>query len=169
MLAGRDDSLVPLSHACSRKSLTQSDLIDMIIAGKLRRVARIDQSFEIGSLVVDLEELPHSALPDPEDGSDPTSYLNLREVERALSTTTVTVTALLKHGLLATEVRTNPRTRRKQTYVHRNARGWRRNVVVMKDELEQNELEPVFETSGKIARYYLKEDLAKAYLLPPNA
>jgi hypothetical protein len=140
MLAGRDDSLVPLSHACSRKSLTQSDLIDMIIAGKLRRVARIDQSFEIGSLVVDLEELPHSALPDPEDGSDPTSYLNLREVERALSTTTVTVTALLKHGLLATEVRTNPRTRRKQTYVHRKtitafleshrslhriARGWR--------------------------------------------
>lgn len=96
----------------------------------------------------------------------------------------VTVTALVKNGVLPVEVRTNPKTRRQQPYVHREsidtfldshrslhriARGWRRNIGVMKDELDRNGMRPIFETSGKIARYYRKEDLARAALLPPTS
>lgn len=180
---GDHHDLVPLNSACMRKSLTQVDVIDMIIKGEICRVARPDHSPQIGGILIDVRELDdvmatRSGLANGTEG-----YLNLGEVERALSTTTVTVTALVKHGVLATEVRTNPRTRRRQPYVqlktinafldshrslHRIASGWRRNIAWMKEELDQHGLEPIFKTSGKIARYYRIEDLAKAGLLPPN-
>ncbi|MCV0352386.1 MAG: TniQ family protein [Nitratireductor sp.] len=184
-LSSDDHDLVPLSSACKRKSLTQSDVIEMIVNGQLRRVARVDQSSKIESLLVDLAELPASvSIPDLDDGFNPEDYLNLREVCRALATTEVTVTALLKHGVLSTELRTNPRTRCEQPYVHRRtitafledhlslsriARGWRKYPGWMKKELDQNGLEPIFEASGKAARIYRKVDLEKACLLPPNA
>ena len=107
----------------------------------------------------------------------------MTEVRNALATTDVTVAALVKHRVLSVESRTNPRTRRPQSFIHRDtvdafldshrslhmiARGWRRNIAWMKDELDQNGMKPIFETTGKIARYYRKEDLARASLLPPN-
>lgn len=120
-----------------------------------------------------------------EDGS--TLYLDAPDRVVSVDATVIAAearrTALVKHGVLATEVRTNPRTRRRQAYVqlktinafldshrslHRIASGWRRNIAWMKDELDQHGLEPIFKTSGKIARYYRMEDLAKAGLLPPN-
>ncbi|URK88551.1 hypothetical protein LP421_15935 [Rhizobium sp. RCAM05350] len=140
----------------------------------------------LGSLLVDLGELPVST--DGNHGRDDHGnegvYFNMNEVKNALATTDATVSALVKNRVLPVEVRTNPRTRRSQPFVHRDsikaflnnhrslhkiASGWRRNIAYMRDELERNGMEPIFETSGKIARYYRKEDLAKARLLPPNA
>ncbi len=184
-LAGEGHGLVSLTTACQRKSLTQADLLEMILDGKLTRVARADDSMTVRSLLVDLQELPVSA--DGNHGEDDYGnggvYLNMTDVRNALATTDVTVAALVKHRVLSVEARTNPRTRRLQSFVHRDtvkafldshrslhmiARGWRRNIAWMKDELDQNGMKPIFETSGKIARYYRKEDLARASLLPPN-
>ncbi|TCU17906.1 TniQ family protein [Rhizobium sullae] len=185
-VAGRGHDLVPLSAACRRRSLTLTDIVEMLLDGKLTRVARADDKMMLGSLLIDLQEVPVSAAGNhgqDDEGRDGI-YLNLTEVKNALLTTDVTVAALVKHAVLPVEMRTNPRTRRKQPFVHRRsidafldghrslygiARGWRRNIAWMKDELDQNGMKPIFETSGKIARYYRKEDLAKASLLPPNA
>lgn len=184
--AGTDrNGLVSLDAACRRRSLTRHDIIEMIMAGKLTRIARADESMRLDRLLVDLRELPVST--DGNHGEDDYGnegiYLNMTEVRIALSTTDATVSALVKHSVLPVEVRTNPRTRRPQPFVHRDsvdaflenhrslhriASGWRRNIAWMKDELDQNDMKPIFETSGKIARYYRIEDLEKACLLPPN-
>lgn len=182
----RKEGLFPLTVACARKSLTQSDIVEMILGGKLRHISRSDDTLTLGSLLVDLDELPVST--DGNHGQDDNGneavYLNFDEVKTALATTDATVSALVKHRVLPVEVRTNPRTRRAQPFVHRDsigtflsnhkslhkiASGWRRNIAYMRDELERNGMEPIFETSGKIARYYRTEDLARAGLLPPNS
>ncbi|MGV2049324.1 TniQ family protein [Agrobacterium sp. 22-209-1] len=185
-LVGEGHGLVPLTTACQRKSLTQADLLEMIVEGKLTRVARADDSMTVRSLLVDLRELPVSAEGNhgEDDYGNGGVYLNMTEVKNALATTDATVAALVKHRVLPVEVRTNPRTRRPQSFIHRDtvdaflenhrslhrvASGWRRNIAWMKDELDQNGMKPIFETSGKIARYYRKEDLARVSLLPPNA
>jgi hypothetical protein len=185
-LAGEGHGLVSLTTACQRKSLTQADLLEMILDGKLTGVARADDSMTVRSLLVDLREIPVSAEGNhgEDDYGNGGVYLNMTDVRNALATTDVTVAALVKHRVLSVEARTNPRTRRPQSFVHRDtvkafldshrslhmiARGWRRNIAWMKDELDQNGMKPIFETSGKIARYYRKEDLARALLLPPNA
>ena len=181
-----EDGLVSLASASRRRSLTSNDIIAMIMEGKVTRVGRSDGSMALESLRVDLAELPVSV--DGNHGRDDHGnegvYLNMTEARKALATTDVTVAALVKHRVLPVEVRTNPRSRRRQLFVHRDAidaflknhrslhriaAGWRRNIAGMKDELDQNGMSPIFETSGKIARYYRAEDLAKASLLPPNA
>ncbi len=101
-----------------------------------------------------------------------------------LSAATVTVTALPEKGVLPVEFRTNRKLKRSQPYVLKNhveaflnghrslrslARGWGLNVVSMKEKLDRNGVAPIFETSGFIARYYQKEDLARASLLPPTS
>ncbi|PSJ61633.1 TniQ family protein [Pseudaminobacter soli (ex Li et al. 2025)] len=183
LIARGAHGLVSLAAAAQQGSVTQSDVIGMILDGKLANVARTDASMTLGSLLVDLRQVIASVVRPLRDESGTPLYLNFTEVERALSTTTVTVTALVKNGVLPVEVRTNPKTKRQQPFVHRQsidafldshrslhriARGWRRNIGVMKDELDRNGMRPIFETSGKIARYYRKEDLARAALLPPT-
>ncbi|WP_157952752.1 TniQ family protein [Agrobacterium pusense] len=184
-LVGEGHSLVSLTTACQRRSLTQADVLEMILKGRLARVARTDDSMTVRSLLVDLRELPVSVEGNRVEGDcgNEGVYLNMTEVRNALATTDVTVAALVKHRVLSVESRTNPRTRRPQSFIHRDtvdafldshrslhmiARGWRRNIAWMKDELDQNGMKPIFETTGKIARYYRKEDLARASLLPPN-
>jgi hypothetical protein len=140
----------------------------------------------LSSLLVDLNELPLSVVAkhDLDHVASTSDYLNMTEVKNALATTDVTVSALVRNSILPVVARTNPRTKRLQSFVHRSsieaflenhrslhriASGWRRNIAWMKDELDENGLRPIFQTTGKIARYYRTEDLARACLLPPNA
>lgn len=181
-----DHGLVPLNVACQRKSLTQTDVIEMIFRGDLINVGRSDEARTLGSLLIDLHELPNSdkGRPMNEGGEDQSIYLSFAETERALSTTTATVAALVASGVLPTEKTTNPRTRRSQRVVHQKsigtfletyrslhqiARGWQRNIVIMKQELDRMGLNPIFETHGKIARYYRIQELLDSGMLPPDA
>ncbi len=180
------DELVPISTAWKVRSVALTNILGMIIDGRLKRVGRADDSMRLESLMVDLDEILN--FQDPEQDCAPTewdaTYLNLTEVEHAISTTTVTVTALIRNGVLPIETRINPRTRRTQAYVHRKsiaaflddhrslhkiASGWRRNIGYMKTDLDRAGVHPIFETTGKIARYYRVEDLEKAGLLPPTS
>ncbi|MDR6104213.1 hypothetical protein QE369_004410 [Agrobacterium larrymoorei] len=180
------DGLVALIHACHRKSLSITDIVGMVLEGRLDRVAYADDSRSLGSILVDLAELPVSVngTCGEADHVSAADYLNMTEVRNVLATTDATVSALVKNHVLPVEVRTNPRSRRPLAVVHRSsvdwfldshrslywiARGWRRNIAWMKDELDQNGMKPIFATTGKVARYYRTEDLVKANLLPPNA
>lgn len=182
----QEDGLVTLASVSLRKCFTQSSIIKMIMEGRLTRVARLDDSMTLGSLLVDFSELSALAQTYPESGDFAVEgiHLNMTEVRDALSTTDPTVTALVKHRVLPVEIKSNPRSRKSQPFVHRDdvdlfldnhrslhriARGWRRNIALMRDELEQHGLKPIFETSGKVARYYRKGDLVEVSLLPPNA
>lgn len=181
-----DHGLVPLNVACQRKSLTQTDVIEMIFRGNLINVGRRDEARTLGSLLVDLDELPNSdkrrSMNEGGEGQSP--YLSFAETERALSTTTATVRALVANGVLPTEQTTNPRTRRSQRVVHRKsistflatyrslhqiARGWQRSIVVTKQELDRVGLNPVFKSHGKIASYYRIQELSDSGMLPPDA
>ncbi|MGO7156589.1 TniQ family protein [Rhizobium leguminosarum] len=185
-LAAGDDGLVSLHHACQRRSLTQTDIVELIFNGRLTNIGRSDETMTLSSLLVDLNELPLSveAQRDVDHAQSDGDYLNMTEVRKALATTDVTVVALVKNSVLPVLARTNPRTKRPQSFVHQSAieafledhrslyriaSGWRKNIAWMKDELDKNGLKPIFETSGKIARYYRIEDLERACLLPPNA
>lgn len=174
--------LVNLNAVSQQQTIAQVDVIEMILKGDLVKVARGDDNLNFGSLLVDVHELP-TPLQVGETAYDQSTYLSLTKVERALSTTTATVVELVKNGLLPTELGTNPRTRRQQPFVHRGAvdtflethmslhqiaRRWHRNIAGMRSELEKHGLKPVLETSGKIARYYRKVDLADAEMLPPD-
>lgn len=181
-----EEGLVTLVAACHRKNFSQAEIIKMIMEGQLTRVGRKDGAMALTSLLVDLGELRELAyrMHGGDDFGNEGIYLDMTEVRKALATTDLTVTALVKHRVLPVEVRTNPRSRKAQRFIHRDnvdaflvshrslhriARGWRRNIALMKNELDQHGLKPIFETSGKIARYYRKEDLAMASLLPPDA
>lgn len=185
-LAVGSHGLVSLHHACRRRSLTQTDIIELILNGNLTRIGRANETMTLSSLLVDLNELPLSVVAkhDLDHVASTSDYLNMTEVKNALATTDVTVSALVRNSILPVVARTNPRTKRPQSFVHRSsieaflenhrslhriASGWRRNIAWMKDELDENGLRPIFETTGKIARYYRTEDLARACLLPPNA
>ncbi|SCX03850.1 DNA binding domain, excisionase family [Agrobacterium sp. DSM 25558] len=172
--------LVTLAQACRRKSLSIDDILEMVVEGRLNRVAYADGSRTMDSILVDVAELPVSV----GDWGGADDYLSMTEVKNVLATTDATVSALVSNGVLPIEVRTNPRTRRPQAFVHRStvdwfldshlslygiARGWRRNIARMKGELDKNGMKPVFEASGKIATYYRKKELSEASLLPPNA
>lgn len=181
-----DHGLVSLDHACRRRSLTQTEIIGLVLNGTLTRIGRSDETMTLGSLLVDLHELPLTVAAEQnlDYVTSRADYLDLTEVKNALATTDVTVSALVKNSVLPVEFLPNPRSLRPQAFVHRSsvaaflrdhrslhriASGWRRNIAWMKSELDENGLKPIFETTGKIARYYRTEDLARACLLPPNA
>ncbi|TCS06960.1 TniQ family protein [Rhizobium sp. BK418] len=181
-----DHGLVSLDHACRRRSVTQTEIIGLVVNGTLTRIGRSEETVTLGSLLVDLHELPLTVAAEQnlDYVTSRADYLDLTEVKNALATTDVTVSALVKNSVLPVEFLPNPRSLRPQAFVrrssvaaflrdhrslHRIASGWRRNIAWMKSELDENGLKPIFETTGKIARYYRTEDLARACLLPPNA
>lgn len=88
LIARGAHGLVSLAAAAQQGSVTQSDVIGMILDGKLANVARTDASMTLGSLLVDLQQVIASVERPLRDESGTPLYLNLAEVERALSTTT---------------------------------------------------------------------------------
>ncbi len=183
---GDGDGMVTLGNVSRTKGYTLVDVIEMINDRKLVQIKRVDHTMKLGSLLVSPSEIaPSWRKVDIRkvDIKDDSIYATAREARQLLATAAVTFAALVEKGILPIAMRTNPKTKRTQAFVlkgdieaflnehlslRRLARGWGLNVVTMKRRLELAGVKPMFEPSGLVARFYRRQDLIDAMLLPPT-
>lgn len=166
-----NESLVSIHIATAICHCTVPEIVDLIFGGKLTNVSWSGDELLLKNLLVDAQEvLPHVALDEAE------SYLDVAALEKALRTTTVTIDELLKREFLPVQMRRHPRTRVNQRFVHpvaveqflekhislsTMARENGKQIAGLKQTLDKEGIKPIFEPTGKIARFYRRSDVQR--------
>lgn len=166
-----DDDMVSIQRTTAICHCTVSEVIDLIFGGKLRRLSWSGEELSLKNLLLDPQEvLPHVAL------ANTGNHLNVAALEKALHTTTATVNELLNRKFIPAEHRRHPRTRNMQRVVHpaavkeflakhislsMMARENGKPLAQIKQLLDKNDISPIFEPTGKIARFYRRADVQR--------
>ncbi|WP_157784522.1 TniQ family protein [Sinorhizobium fredii] len=166
-----NDALVSIHMATAICHCKVPEIVALIFGGKLKKVSWSGQELLLKNLLVDPQEvLPHVTLDEAE------SYLDVAALEKALRTTTVTIDELLKRRFLPVEMRRHPRTRVMQRFVHpvaveaflarhislsAMARENGKQIAGLKQTLDKEGIKPIFEPTGKIARFYRRSDVRR--------
>lgn len=166
-----NDGLVSIHLATAICHCKVPEIVDLIFGGKLTNVSWSGDELLLKNLLVDAQEvLPHVAVDEAE------SYLDVAALEKALRTTTVTIDELLKREFLPVQMRRHPRTRVNQRFVHpvaveqflekhislsTMARENGKEIAGLKQTLDKEGIKPIFEPTGKIARFYRRSDVQR--------
>jgi hypothetical protein len=166
-----NDGLVSIHIATAICHCKVPEIVDLIFGGKLTRVSWSGDELLFKNLLVDPQEvLPHVTL----DEAD--NYLDVAALEKALRTTTATIDELLKREFLPVQMRRHPRTRVSQRFVHpvavdaflakyislsAMARENGKQIAGLKQTLDKEGINPIFEPTGKIARFYRRSDVRR--------
>ncbi|HZG29227.1 MAG TPA: TniQ family protein [Ensifer sp.] len=165
------EELVTINMATAICHCKVPEIVALIFGGKLKRVSWSGKALMLKNLLVDVQEvLPHVTLGDAEN------YLDVAALEKELRTTTATVDELLKRQFLPVKMRPHPRTRINQRFVHPSAlkqfldehislsalaRENGKQIAALKRILDEKGIEPIFEPTGKIARFYRRADVQR--------
>lgn len=166
-----NDGLFSIHMATAICHCKVPEIVDLIFCGKLTKVSWSGEELLLKNLLVDPQEvLPHVALDEAEN------YLDVAALEKALRTTTVTIDELLKREFLPVQMRRHPRTRVNQRFVHPGAveqflekhvslstmaRENGKQIASLKHALDKEGIKPIFEPTGKIARFYRRSDVQR--------
>ncbi len=166
-----NEGLVSIHIATTICHCKVSEIVALIFGGKLTKVSWSGDELLLKNLLVDPQEvLPHVAL----DEAD--NYLDVAALEKALRTTTATIDELLKREFLPVQMRRHPRTRVNQRFVHpvaveqflekhislsTMARENGKQIAGLKQTLDKEGIKPIFEPTGKIARFYRRSEVQR--------
>ncbi len=163
-------AILKAAHRCNCQLL---DLIEMVLQGTIKGVARTGDTLSLSNLFVDLKEAQDArrALAIEEIGNQ---LLSVADVAALMKTTQVKVYALVADGILPSVRKLNPSTRRMQSLIEPDALdtfrrhhlsvaeialiyGTRADLIAQRMELIG--VEPSFDPGGRSGRYYRRRDL----------
>mgnify|MGYP000025792126 CR=1 FL=1 len=166
-----NDGLVSIPKATAICHCKTPEIISLIFSGTLKRISWSGTELQLRNLLVDpVEVLQHVAL------EGPGAFMDVAALEKALRTTTATVEELIKLQFLQVQMRPHPRTRVHQRFVHpldvegfvskhvslsAMARENGRQIASLKKALDKEGIKPIFEPTGKIARFYRRSDVRR--------
>ncbi|WP_312356874.1 TniQ family protein [Agrobacterium sp.] len=166
-----NDGLVSIHIATAICHCKVSEIVDLIFGEKLTKVSWSGEELLLKNLLVDPQEvLPYVTLDEAE------SYMDVAALQKALRTTTATIDELLKREFLPVQMRRHPRTRVNQRFVHSvdveqflekhislsaMARENSVQIAGLKHMLDKEGIKPIFEPTGKIARFYRRSDVQR--------
>jgi len=161
--------LTSIQAAAKRAKCSIVEIVLLLLDGELNTVGIKEGLREFRAIMVKPDEI-HQKLARPG-----LKGVKLREVERSLGTTTLTVRALVDGGYLEAVRELNPVSRCPQTVVvpealqtfaetyvslSQLARERRMQIAALKRELDEAEIAPAFDLGEKVARFYERAKLS---------
>lgn len=166
---------LPIVNAAHRCNCQLRELVEMVLDGQLRDIARIGDSFTFPHLLVNLKEAQETRRLVTKQAIG-TELLAIKEAAAVLKTTQAKVYPLVESGMLAAVEKLNPATRRMQSFIEPKTLetfqslhisvadiaaiyGTRADIVLHR--MEQLGVEPNFDPGKRSGRYYWRRDLDK--------
>lgn len=161
--------LTSIQSAAKKAKCSIIEIVRLLIEGQLGNVGIKEGAKEFRAIMVDVDEVRRRMVRPGLKG------LSLREVERRLGTTTVTVKSLIDGEHLEAVTEINPVSRCPQTVVmpdvllafmenyvslSRLSRERRMQIAVLKRELDEAGIEPAFDLGEKAARFFSRIQIA---------
>ncbi len=174
-------NLLPIAIAARKTALHVPTLVTMILAGRLKRIFYVGSVCNIGTLLLDHEELMSELKTGGREivAVTPEQLLSLREAEKRLRVCAGTAAALIKHGFLAVvERREHTRGYRlngiasksldqfEASYIssHQLAKVHGTHARIMRAHLESLGIQPIYKTVGTQGAFFRHADVANMEL-----
>ena len=186
VFANADGKLPTANHlllgaACQKLGFSQPALLSKIVAGTIKNTAaEQNHSSKVSRIWVDVEEAKAASLGSSSaanrvvDGH-PAVYMTVHEAARHLRTINMSVTALIQQRFLVTEITRNRTCDRRQSYIRRDsviafgathisiadlAIDNGTHPVIVRRALERWGINPVNDSPGRVARFFLRSEVA---------
>lgn len=169
------EGYLPILKAAHRCNCQLREMVEMVLGGQLRGVARAGDGMTFASLFLDWKEAQEKRRLSIRQEIG-TELLTVREAAAVLKTTQYKAYPLVASGVLPSVTRFNPSTRREQPFIDPEALedfqrlhisvaeiasvyGTRADVIAQRMELLG--VEPSFDPGSRSGRYYRRSDLDK--------